>query len=319
MSEGLQRSSIYGGQAVIEGVGMRGPRHVSLSVRAPNGDIVSEVKEIRLSGRRSSVLQLPVLRGVFAFWDSISLGVEMLWKSAEIAMPEEETSEKGTGLAVIAGIGLAVGLFIVLPALIASAILGTMSPEIAGSRVIVSLVETVIRLIILVIYVKAISRMREIQRVLEYHGAEHKVIWAWERKGQLQGPAQDDFSREPDREALTRFLAGEAKDQPRLHPRCGTSLLFLVALVGWVLFIFISPRGVFMRIVARLLTLPLLAGLSYETLRASAERDGPFWRVIRAPGMMLQSMTTREPDSEQLVVAADSLARLIEAERGEVL
>ncbi len=302
-----ENRKVYGGQAVIEGVGMRGQGHLSLSVRSPEGNIVSEVTKI--DGGGHPLKKLPVLRGIFAFWDSLSLGMKMLWRSAEIAMPSEETPESGALLVMLGGIVLAAGLFIALPTLAASVLLKTLPGGLGHNRILVSFTETIIRLLILFSYVKAVSRMQDIQRVLEYHGAEHKVIWAWESCGQ----GHYDESKE----ALIKHLVGAGRNQSRLHPRCGTSFLFMVALTGWLLFIFVSPTNILLRIVARLSALPLLAGLSYEGLRASARKDGPFWRALRAPGMMLQSMTTREPDDEQLEVAAHSLALLIEAERGE--
>ncbi|MGI6661982.1 MAG: DUF1385 domain-containing protein [Bacillota bacterium] len=302
----------YGGQAVIEGVVMRGPRFASMSVRDPGGEIVSFVKKADTLSRKSALLRLPVVRGALSFWDSLSLGVEMLMRSADISFPEEEKSSKGAlDLSVLIAAVLAVGLFIVFPAVAAPYVAAAL--KVTGTFW-ASLVEAFVRVLVLVAYVGSISRLKEIRRVLEYHGAEHKVIWAWENHyREINDRIYLDKWGVPE---ISEFLASKARFESKLHPRCGTSFLFIVVLVTWVVFLFITPQGVVNRVVARLALLPLTAGLSYEFLKASATREGGFWRLLRAPGMGLQAMTTREPEPEQLEVAADSLARLVEAERG---
>jgi uncharacterized protein YqhQ len=291
---------------------MRGPRFASMSVRDPKGEIVSLVKKAESPSHGNAILRLPVVRGALAFWDSLSLGVEMLMKSADISFPEEEKSSKGlVDLSVVIAAVLAITLFIVLPAVVAPHLAAAL--KVTGT-LWASLTEALVRVIVLVAYVASISRMKEIQRVLEYHGAEHQVIWAWENHHrEINDKIYLEKWGVPE---ISEFLASRASLESRLHPRCGTSFLFIVVLVTWVLFLFVTPQGVLNKVAVRLALMPVTAGLSYEFLKASATRKGAFWRILRAPGMGLQSMTTREPDPEQLEVAADSLARLVEAERG---
>lgn len=291
---------------------MRGPRFASMSVRDPKGEIVSLVKKAESPSHGNALFRLPVVRGTLAFWDSLSLGVEMLMKSADISFPEEQKSSKGLAdLSIVIAAFLAITLFIVLPAVVAPHLAAAL--KVTGT-LWASLTEALVRVIVLVAYVASISRMKEIQRVLEYHGAEHKVIWAWENHHR---EINDKIYLEKWGVAeISEFLASRASRESRLHPRCGTSFLFIVVLVTWVLFLFVTPQGVLNKVAVRLALLPVTAGLSYEFLKASATRKGVFWRVLRAPGMGLQSMTTKEPDPGQLEVAADSLARLVEAERG---
>lgn len=302
----------YGGQAVLEGVVMRGPRYVSLSVRKPDGEISSMTKEAPAPSSRGAFMRVPVIRGAFAFWDSLSLGVEMLARSAEIAAPEEaKMDKKAVNLGVALGGILAVVLFIMLPAFIAPYVVGAIGVH---GRVISSAIETVLRLGILVGYIALVFRMPEIQRVLMYHGAEHKTIWAWEKN--YSELAQKAEQGGWDIDDVAGFLAAKATSESRLHPRCGTSFLFIAVLCTWVVFLFIQMPNVAVRIALRLALLPVAAGLSYEVLKASANRTGFIWRALRAPGMGLQKLTTREPDQDQLQVAALSLAHLLEAERG---
>ncbi len=306
-----KKAPAYGGQAVIEGVVMRGPRHLAMAVRGPSGDIVSLAKAACMPSEKGGLFRFPIIRGALAFWDTLSLGMEMLMKSAEIAMPEEETPSKAAlNLSLVLGAVIAVGMFVLLPTFAASLILRATG---WSGRAITSFVELVIRLVLLVGYILAVSRMKEIERVLQFHGAEHKVIWAWEANHTVPGLRHDSWEHAQ----AVNTLANAAKGASRLHPRCGTSFLFLVVLCSWLVFLFVSPSGVLPRVVARILLLPVVAGLSYEVLKLSAGRQGIFWRAIAAPGMALQALTTREPDSDQLEVAAESLAHLIEAERSE--
>jgi uncharacterized protein YqhQ len=307
-----QDTPSYGGQAVMEGVVMRGPRYVSLSVRKPEGDIFSMTKRSLSPSQKSGFMRIPVIRGAFAFWDSLSLGVEMLVKSAEVGAPEEEKPPKAAvNFGVALGAALAVGLFIMLPAAIAPYLAGALHVE---GRLLSSLVEMFMRLAILVTYIALVFRMPEIRRVIEYHGAEHKTIWAWEKNYR---DILDKVRNEKwDMSQVVEYLSGKAGSESRLHPRCGTSFLFIVVLCTWVVFLFVNPPTILARVGIRLLLLPFAAGLSYEVLKASADKDSLFWRAIRAPGMILQSLTTREPDQGQLEVAANSLVHLVDVERG---
>jgi uncharacterized protein YqhQ len=300
----------YGGQAVIEGVMMRGPRFAALSVRAPDGEIVTLVKKAEMPSARGGIFGWPIIRGALSFWDSLTLGIGMLMRSAEISMPDEEAPSKlSVNLAVAMGGLIAIGLFVVLPVYIAPFILSALR---LSGRFATSLVELIIRLALLVGYVVTVSRMDDIQRVLQYHGAEHKVIWAWEHHHDDPALSKENW----DRDAAVSLLSSKASACSRLHPRCGTSFLFIVALCSWLVFIFVSTPNVVDRIIFRLLLMPLVAGLSYELLKASAGAEGTIWTIIKAPGIGLQKLTTREPDASQIEVAAGSLSLLIEAERG---
>ena len=307
-----QNTPSYGGQAVLEGVVMRGQTYVSLSVRKPDGDISSLTKRSPSPSQKSAFMRLPVVRGACAFVDSFTLGIEMLVKSAEIASPEEEQpSSTAVNVGVALGVALAIGLFILLPAAVTPYLMKWMSIE---GRLLSSLFETLLRMVILVGYIAVVFRMAEIRRVIEYHGAEHKVIWAWERHyREMLGSIRNDGW---DMKRSIEFLVDKGAQQTRLHPRCGTSFLFIVVLCTWIVFLFVNTPSLLTRVAVRLVLLPLAAGLSYEVLKLSADRTGPLWRIIRAPGMALQAMTTREPDKDQLEVAATSLMHLVEVERG---
>lgn len=307
--EGSWSQTSYGGQAVIEGVMMRGRDGIVLSVRTPTGDIVSLEKDVPAPYRKKGLASLPVVRGALALWDSLSLGIEMLMKSAEIAAPQEvKPTKAAVNLSVALAVVVAVGLFIILPGIIAPWILGFFG---VSGRIWISLLETALRMLILFGYVLLISRMDEIQRVLQYHGAEHKVVWAWEKNWE-----HIDFK---DLKRTIDFLSEKARPESTLHPRCGTSFLFIAVICTWVVFLFITPGGLLLRVVARLALLPLVAGISYEVLKASAGRTGRIWKLVSLPGLLLQKLTTREPDPDQIQVAATSLGRLVLKERGDLL
>ena len=315
MSEGNHAS--YGGQAVIEGVMMRGPGHMVLSVRDPYGKVVSLTKVPQTLGKSTKLAKLPVIRGAIALGESLSLGIQMLMKSAEIASPEEEQpSESALSFAVFAALILGVSLFVVLPAYVAPRILGLLG---LGGRFWTAFLESGFRIILLLLYVVSISRMEDIKRVLEYHGAEHKVIWAYEKNRQevkeilggcLKGETPVCQAK------ATEFLVKRALPEGVLHPRCGTSFLFIAVIITWIVFLFVSPPGFIARAAARVAMLPLIAGIAYEVLKASPGRKGLLWNLVKAPGMAMQRFTTKEPDEAQLEVAATSLVLLEIAERG---
>lgn len=310
-----QSAPSYGGQAVLEGVVMRGPKYATLCARTPDGQIVEFIKKSPSPGERKPLLRLPIIRGTFAFCDSLILGMEMLFKSAEISAPEEmEGGKAAINLAAILAAVIAVGLFIMLPAFLAPFVAKFLNVQ---GRALTTLVETSVRMVILVLYVLAVSRMQEIQRVLEYHGAEHKVLWAFEHN--YFGIEHKIDKEKWGKEELSKFLALRASQESRLHPRCGTSFLFISVLCTWVIIFLFSPTSFLPRVLFRLIMLPLVAGLSYEILKMSGGKDSLFWKMVRAPGLLLQSLTTREPDASQLEVAAQSLTLLIEAERGGTL
>ena len=270
---------------------------IALAVRKSDGSIVTEYTKSPTKAQKGSIYGLPVVRGVVAFVESLATGMKMTTRSAELfgEEPSEEPSkfEKWlagkTGksamdvamvVAVVLAVALAVGLFVFLPSFITQLI-----PWQTGTASIwKSLTEGVVRLLIFLGYISAISLMKDIRRVYMYHGAEHKTIACYEHEAELTPENAMKFSR--------------------LHPRCGTNYLFLVMAVS-ILFFAVLPysENFFLRFLTRLVFIPLVAGISYEVLKAAAASDAWWARIIRAPGMGLQYLTTREPDKEMLAVA----------------
>ena len=301
----------YGGQAVIEGVMMKGRRSVTLAVRTSSGDIIVETDKIRPLRFDERFLRVPVLRGALALIDSLVVGIAAIFRSAELASPKGERPDSDPGRSegnvwmfalVGLAVALAVALFVVIPVALTSLLLDRAG---LSGKILTNLTETIVRLLILGAYVWFVSRAREIQRVLQYHGAEHKVVWAWET---FTGDVRSSL-KEP--EETARILREKARDMSRIHPRCGTSFLFLAVIAGALVFAVVSPDELFVRIAVRLVLLPVVAGVAYEILRASPGEKGPVFAIVRAPGLALQKMTTREPDDDQIEVAALALAHLL--------
>lgn len=291
----------YGGQAVIEGVMMRGSKSYAVAVRNPAGEIVikSEPLDQRIYGGRMA--KLPFLRGITLLWDALGLGIKSLMFSADVALEEEqqdkteEKSELPTGLIVAFSLSLSILLFFVLPAFISSQIerlLGLSSP------IVGNLIEGVIRLSILIGYIWIIGRMEDVKRLFGYHGAEHKTINAYEAGAELTP------------ESVARF--------PLEHPRCGTAFLLTVVVISILLYTLFPPMGLLLRIVSRLLLLPVIAGIAYEFIRFTAvHQDNAFIRLITRPNLALQSLTTREPDLEMLAVSIAAFKEVLEAEASQ--
>ena len=314
------RTSI-GGQALIEGILMRGPEKQAIVVRSKEG-LVEKVEELKLIRDRYPILGLPVLRGAVTFVDSMVRGVKALMYSADF-FPEEEGEpskldlwlEKKLGseklqklvvaLAVVLSLGLTIGLFMILPTFLAG-LLGRFIPNV----VVHNLVESVIKLLIFFGYLLLCSKQKDIQRVFQYHGAEHKVIHAFEAGGDVD--------------------AATAARMSRLHPRCGTTfLLFVISisiilhavLVPLLLFIY-CPEGAVAKqaltIVFKLLLMVPISALAYELIRYAARMpDGFMATLLRAPGLTLQRMTTAEPDERQLDVAVVALREALGAQAGD--
>ena len=294
---------VLGGQAVIEGVMMKGKDSFAVAVRKPSGEIRVRDFPIVEGAVRKRLGRTPVLRGVVTMGAMLGIGYRALRFSADEAIEETEQREaensprtrpaesgKGGDLAMAAALVLAlfagVALFFWLP-LVLTRLVSEAMPAFSG-RVAFNLLDGVARVLVFVAYVAAIGRMREIRRIFEYHGAEHKVVHAFERKADLSPESVMGFSR--------------------LHPRCGTSFLLFVMVIGIAVFSMI-PHESSLAVQAgmRLLLLPAVAGISYEALRLSARNAGAgFFRAIVAPGLLLQRMTTREPDRSQIEVAIAS-------------
>ena len=299
-----------GGQALIEGIMMRGPKRTTAAVRLPDGTIQTKDFEHKINNR--GIYRIPVVRGMFQFISSIRTGYGALMYSAEAAgedLNEPETRfEKWlraklgdnmmsvlTGMAMVLGVFLAVGLFILLPALLFN-VLQSLTNGILGDGWR-SVFEGVFRIIIMLIYMLSVAKMPEIHRVFQYHGAEHKAIFCYESG-----------------EALTVENVRKFK---RLHPRCGTSFLILMLLVGIVIGFFIPATNPLLRSIIRILLLPLTMGIGYELIKLCGKYDNAVTRIIAAPGMWLQRITTQEPDDDMIEVAIRALHAVLPADNEE--
>ena len=286
----------YGGQAVIEGVMMRGGSAMAIAVRRPDGAIVARSE--RLHGVLNSPLRrVPVLRGVLVLFETLALGVRALTWSAAVAagqMDERGEAHRLTlpdWLLLFGTFAVGAGAFFVGPAL-ATAWLD----DVLLARWMPLLIEGVLRLALLVGYIWGMGRSPDIQRVFQYHGAEHMTIYAYEDGRELNVPA------------IRRY--------PKEHPRCGTSFLLTVALVAMVVFAFAGSDPLWWRLTSRLVLVPIVAALSYEAIRfAGFHQRWPLVRWVFAANLALQRFTTRTPDDEQLQVAIAALERVREAER----
>src|SRR5512136_715848 len=293
-----------GGQAVIEGVMMRAPRSVAIAVRRPSGEIVVRKDMVVPLSERFPVVKLPIVRGAVALFSSLVTGIKALNFSANEALAEEERKEEGKSdlsswaMAGTMAVAFAFGilLFFFLP-LYATKLL-TQLAVISDNNIIFNLVDGVIRVAVFLLYIWSISMMKDIQRVFQYHGAEHKSIFAFEAGDEL--------------------TVANVRRYSRLHPRCGTSFLLIVMLVSIVIFSAIPKLWPFyMKAGARIVLLPLIAGVSYEFLKWSARNDhSPLVKLIIAPGLALQRLTTREPDDSQLEVAIRSMQEALEVNAG---
>ena len=274
---------VVGGQAVIEGVMMRGFGKVATAVREPDGNINVQVKNVSSIMERFPILKLPLLRGAVTLFESLILGMKSLSFSAQVAGEEDEqlTDKELIGTIILA-IGLACVLFIAIPTF-AAKFFHTLTDD----PIILNLAEGFLRLIIFLAYLWAISRMKDIQRVFQYHGAEHKTIFCYE--------------------ADLPLTVENVKKFPRLHPRCGTAFLLIVMIVSIFVFAFLGWPELWIRILSRIILLPVVAGISYEIIKFSARSENSLVKSATLPGLWLQYLTTREPDDSMIEVAIKSL------------
>lgn len=302
-----------GGQAVIEGVMMRAPRSIAIAVRKPNDEIVVKKERLNPLGERYPILKWPILRGVVVLLESLVWGFKALTFSANEAIETTEVppnppyppvdGERGgvkskkkkeeiggftLALTLIFSIGIGIGLFIVLPAWLAGLI--------AKKSIVFNLIDGVIRLVLFLAYILVISRIGQIKRVFQYHGAEHKSIYAYEAGEELTVENVEKYST--------------------LHPRCGTAFLLMVMFVSILVFaIFGKPPSLLVRFGTRILFIPLIAGISYELTRfASKKQDIWLMRILIAPGLLMQKLTTKKPTTEQLQVAIKALKEVLSME-----
>jgi uncharacterized protein YqhQ len=285
----MQRTQFpYGGQAVIEGVMMRGLRQATVAVRAPDGGIVYRDRVLNVT-RRTLWARLPLLRGVQMLGDALLIGVWALSFSANASAGEDEqplSSRELSGL-IATSLAMAIGLFFVLPLLLASLVARLGLPPLVRE-----LLEGVFRLGIFVGYLVLIRRSSDIQRVFAYHGAEHKTVNAYE--------------------AGAALTPAEVRRHSLIHPRCGTSFVLVVLLISIVVFSFLSGLPFWVRLLSRIVFVPLFAGIGYELLRLSARNYHRAWvRSLVAPTLLMQKLTTEEPDDAMLEVAILALRRVL--------
>ncbi len=306
------RTSI-GGQALLEGILMRGPQRQAIVCRTPDG-LVEKIDELQLVKDKHPVLGWPLVRGVVTFLDSMVKGMQALTYSADLLPIEEQgepdkldrwieahfSEEKAKsiiiGVAVVLGILLAVGLFVLLPTLLAG-----VTDHFIKSPVVRSLVEGLLRIVIFLVYLWGVSRMQDVERMFRYHGAEHKTIFCYEKGLPL--------------------TVENVRVQSRFHPRCGTSFLFVVVIISILVFSLVSINiamwdNVLVRIGLRLLLLPVVVALSYEINRWVGRHDNALSRVLSAPGKWLQRLTTSEPDDSMIECAIRALELVIPEEKG---
>jgi len=288
-----QEPFYYGGQAVIEGVMMRGRRFMAVAVRRPGGEIKLNVKPLA-SLYRGRLRQMPLIRGIIVMIESLVIGTQVLFDSAEVALEEEDekTPSWYLWLAVGAGIILAIAAFFILPMLLTRYLIYPHIP----SNVLAALIEGVIRVALFIGYLAAISRMNDVRRVFAYHGAEHKTVNAYEEGIPLEVSAVQKFST--------------------AHLRCGTSFILNVLIIAIIVFALIGQPSVGTAILWRIILIPVIAALSYELTRfGGGHSHNKAVRAVLTPGMWLQSMTTRQPDDKQLEVAIAAIQAVIEADR----
>lgn len=281
-----------GGQAVIEGVLMRNGDDISVAVRrASDGEIVVEDLESRDRFQRLS--RIPFIRGIFNLYDMMSTGIRALNLSAEIALEEEEEDFGTTETVLTTGIALlvAIGFFVILPVWATNNLWGLSE----GNAFLFNLVEGLIRIGFFLLYLAGITFFDDIKRVFQYHGAEHKSVYAYENDREL--------------------VVDEAREYSTLHPRCGTAFLMIVLVVAILTFSLVGNPPLLLKIASRLLLLPVVAGVSYEILKFSGRHaDNPLLKPFLLPGLALQKITTREPSDDQLEVALQAIKSVVDAD-----
>ena len=277
------RYSGIGGQAVLEGVMMKNSEKYAVAVRKPDGEISVELENYQGVMHGSKVKEIPFVRGIFNFIDSMILGMRVLNYSASFYEEDEKAVPAGGqkllhALVTVMAVIMAVGIFVVLPYFLASLL-----KNYVRNTSLMAIIEGAIRILIFILYVWGISVMKDIKRLYRYHGAEHKCINCIERGRPL--------------------TLRNAMRSSRLHRRCGTSFIFFVLFVSIILFFFIRVDSVAQKVFLRILLMPVVAGISYEIIRLAGRSNNILVRIISAPGMWVQRMTTKEPDADMVEVA----------------
>ena len=299
-----------GGQAVLEGVMMKGPDSYALAVRKPDKEIEVKTTEYKSLGERYKILTIPILRGVVNFIESLYIGMKTLMDSSAYLEEEEDTkedsnvdsekdskkekSEKKTSAdtaymigTLIVTLAITIGIFMLIPAFLANFL-----HKVTDSEMLVNLAEGILRLLIFLGYVACISFMEDIKRTFMYHGAEHKTINCME--------AGDDLTVE------------NVQKHTRFHRRCGTSFVFIVMFISIAVFMFVKTDTLLLRLVSRILLVPVIAGISYEFIRYAGLHDNAVSRFLSAPGLWVQRLTTKEPDDDMVEVAIKSVEGVVD-------
>ncbi len=272
-----------GGQAVIEGVMMRGPGVTATAVREPAGTIVVQKEPTKSIADTYPILKKPFLRGCVALYESLVIGMKALSFSAKAAGDEEEEmSNSEIAITMVISTIFAIAVFLALPTFIVKFI-----PGVQDNHVVLNLIEGIIRLVLFLLYIWGIGLTKDIQRVFQYHGAEHKTIHTYE----LDLP----------------LTVENVRKQSRLHPRCGTNFLLIVMVVSIFVFAFLGWPNLLERIVSRVLLMPVVAGIAYEVIRLAGRSEHSLVQALIKPGLALQYMTTREPEDDQIEVAIRAL------------
>lgn len=297
-----------GGQALIEGILMRGPKKMSLAVRKPDGSIYNEYMNNASIKDKSKLFNLPIFRGIIGFIDSMIIGYKALMISAEVSVEEGSAEELSKAekwindkfgdkimgiimsIASILGVALAVLLFLVFPTWLFNLISGRF--DVLHNTVIYrSIFEGILRIIIFLAYVVLCSQLKDMRRVFQYHGAEHKTIFCYECDEEL--------------------TVENVKKHIRFHPRCGTSFMFLMILVGIIIGFFIPFSNPFFRSLIKILCIPIIVGVGYELIKICGKYDNIVTRIISAPGLWIQRITTKEPDDDMIEIAITAMKAVI--------
>ena len=293
----MNKKTSYGGMAVIEGVMMRGPEETSLAVRKPDGSIQVEKETNNDLRTRYPFLKWPLIRGSYVLIESMVVGIKMLNKSANMSLEEEEEELSAREILVtgLVAVVMALVLFVVLPTAIVH-----YTKQFIGGVLGQNIVEGIIRITFFLAYVWAISKMKDIERVFMYHGAEHKSINAYE--------------------AGVELTVVNVRKYSTMHPRCGTSFLLVVMVISILVFALLGQGTLFYRVWSRIAVFPIVAGLGYEFIRFSGNCYQQTWaKFLITPGLWLQKLTTREPDDDQIEVALAALREVLVDEPGAAI
>ncbi len=297
-----------GGQALIEGIMMRGPKETAIAVRKPDGETELKVEKLNTLGMRHKIFTLPFLRGVVGLVEAMTIGTKALMYSAEFFEEDQEVSAKETFtqkifkdkaedvemiFAVIMSVVLAVGIFMILPTILTNFIKGKIS-----NSIVLNLIEGGVRIAIFLIYIVSVSKLEDIKRVFEYHGAEHKTIHCYENGEEL--------------------TVENVKKYPILHPRCGTSFLFMVMVVSILVLSFFGWPNPLQRLLVRVLMFPVIAGIAYEINKLIGKSNSHLAYYLSYPGLMIQKWATvKEPDASQIQVAIEALEAVLTEDKEE--